>query len=1026
MRLPTGTVTFLFTDVEGSTQLWEQYPEQMHTALARHDTLLREVIQRHKGVVFKTVGDAFCAAFSTAIEGVIAALAAQQALLAADWAEIGVLRVRMAVHTGSAEARDGDYFGQTLNRVARLLSIGHGEQVLLSQATAGLIAESLPPGCTLQDMHSHRLKDLQQPEHVWQLLHHDLPVEFPPLRSLQAFANNLPVQTTSFIGREPEMEQVRSRLASTRLLTLTGAGGCGKTRLALQVAAERVEAYPDGVWLVELAALSEGDLVAQSVASALGLREEPGRDLTETVTNNLRTKALLLILDNCEHLVEACARLADTLLRLCPAVKVLATSREALNIAGETTYRVPSLLQPDPNNLPMLEKELVSALTEFDAVRLFLERATSHRADFGLNRQNGRAVAEVCQRLDGIPLAIELAAARVKVLPVEQISQRLDNRFRLLTTGSRTALPRHQTLRALIDWSYELLTGAERSLLCRLSVFAGGWTLEAAESVCSDFGLQDPPTAIQNPKSKIQNEEVLDLLTSLVDKSLVMYEAGNPQARYRLLETVRQYALERRIEAGEVASVRKRHHAYFLIWAETAKSQMTQGDKRAWLERVETEYDNLRAALTWCQEAQDAETELRLAGALGLFWRIRGYLAEGRNWLEWGLQRSSDIKTEARAATLREAGSLAISQGDFDAARSCYAESLAIEQALEDQHGIAASLRGLGEASNRQSDYSAARPYFEEALALYRQLADLQGIADELTDLGNLAWNLSDYATARALHEEALAIYRSTDNRLSVGNTLTNLALAVRQQGEYALARTLLEESLVIRREFGESQGVGMALGALGTVAQKQGDFVAARTFHEEGLEIFRAAANKRGIANSLFDLGKVAWALSDDMRARAHWEAGLSLFRQIKDRWGVACVLCYQGLMALQQSDVERARLCLAESLAIRHELGDKQGIAQSLEGFAWLAVHTETCDGSGERRDSDLAGQRAARLLGSAEALHEQIGAPLSPHEQQHYDRLVAVVRSALEVETFAAAWAEGCDLPLEQAVQYALSEE
>jgi class 3 adenylate cyclase len=485
MSLPTGTVTFLFTDIEGSTRLWDRYPETMRQALARHDALMKEAIEKHHGHVFKTIGDAFCAAFATASDAVMAAVAAQKALenlqLTDDKTEESLpLRVRMALNTGTAEERDGDYFGPTLNKVARLLAAGHGGQILLTASAEAVVAGQLPDSISLVDMGSQRLKDLQLPEHVHQLRHPDLQAEFPPLRALNA-SNNLPIQVTSFVGREREIAEVKRLFEKTRLLTLTGSGGAGKTRLSLQVAAEMMEQNPDGVWLVELAPLSDPNLVPQTVATVLNVREEPGRPITQTLVDFLKTRSLLLLLDNCEHLLTACANLADTILRNCPKAYILASSREGLNIPGETTYRIPSLSLPDTRETLTPEN-----LMQYEAVQLFVERAQSAQPSFVVTPQNAAAVGQLCVRLDGIPLAIELAAARVKAMSVEQIASRLDDRFRLLTGGSRTALPRQQTLRALIDWSYDLLSEQEQTLLRRLSVFAGGWTLEAAEKVCSD------------------------------------------------------------------------------------------------------------------------------------------------------------------------------------------------------------------------------------------------------------------------------------------------------------------------------------------------------------------------------------------------------------------------------------------------------------------------------------------------------------------------------------------------------------
>jgi len=466
MTVPSGTITLLFTDIEGSTKLWEAHPEAMQIVLARHDTLLREAIATHDGYVFKTIGDAFCAAFATAPEAVQAALSAQQALVRESWPEPLTLKVRMALHTGAVESRDSDYFGPPLNRVARLLSTGHGGQTLLTQATQERVRDSLPPTATLRDLGTHQLKDLARPEQVYQLQHPELPESFPALKSLSTHPNNLPQQVTSFIGREKELAEVQERLAQTRLLTLTGAGGSGKSRLALQAAADLLERFPDGVFLVELAPLADPDLVIQTVAGALGLKEESGLSIQATLIESLKSKQILLLLDNCEHVLDASAKLADALMRSCPDLKLLATSREGLGIAGESTYRVPSLSLPDPK-----QTQTAETLSHFEAVRLFIDRALQTQPSFTVTNENAPALVSICFRLDGIPLAIELAAARARSLSVEEINSKLDQRFRLLTGGSRTALPRQQTLRSLIDWSYALLSPQEKQVLESLSVF---------------------------------------------------------------------------------------------------------------------------------------------------------------------------------------------------------------------------------------------------------------------------------------------------------------------------------------------------------------------------------------------------------------------------------------------------------------------------------------------------------------------------------------------------------------------------
>ena len=871
MSLPTGTVTFLFTDIEGSTRMWEAHPETMQSSLARHDALLRMTIESHHGHVFKTVGDAFCAAFSSSSEALTAALFSQQALHAETWPQETPLRVRMALHTGQTQERDNDYFGPTVNRVARLLAIGHGGQVLLSAQANTELGEEFMHGGSLLDLGSHRLKDLQLPEHVYQLLHPDLPADFPPLKSLQAYANNLPVQLTSFIGRETEITQIKRLLTESRLLTLTGSGGCGKTRLALQVAADWIEVYADGVWLVELAAISDPALVPQQVVTVLGLREEPGRTLTQTLTDYLHSKSVLVLLDNCEHLLLACASLSDTLLKVCPNLRILATSREGLGLLGEQVYRVPSLLAPDPERLPEEAKDRTSLVAEYDSVRLFVERARLQRLEFDLTTRNAGPVASVCSRLDGIPLAIELAAARVKVLTVEEIEVGLANRFELLTGGSKTVLPRQQTLRAAMEWSYDLLSVPERRLLQRASVFAGGWTLEAARKVCSD--------------ARLAAKGMLDVLTGLVDKSLVVSDEREGRSRYRMLETVREYGKERLAQAGEEAQIRGSHRDYFLGMAEEAEPHLNGPEQGEWLERLEEEHDNLRAALAWCQaEPEGVEAGLRLAGVLGYFWQVRGYLGLGRRYLAEVLEREgSGRATQERAKVLNGAGGMAYFQSDYEAARALLEERLMIFRELGDMVGVAQSLNNLGTIANDQGDNGAARALHEESLTICRELGNKSGIAFSLNNLGLVANDQGDNGAAKVLYEESLMIFRELGNRRGIAYSLNSLGTIANDQGDYEAARALLEESLTIQRELGNKSGIAFSLNNLGDIASDQGDNGAAKVLYEESLTILRELGDKIGIAYSLESFAGMAARRAGQICAALLWGAAEALREAIR-----------------------------------------------------------------------------------------------------------------------------------------------
>ena len=821
---PTGTVTFLFTDIEGSTQLWEQAPDAMRPALACHDALLRRSIETRSGHIFKTIGDAFCAAFPTASQALEAALAAQLALAAEPWDLPTPLKVRMALHTGTAEERSGDYFGPPLNRVARLMAAGHGGQTLLSEVTQGLVQDALPLNASLQDLGEHRLKDLGRPEHIFQLLHSSLAAAFPPLRSLNnpALLNNLPQQTTSFIGREKQVAEIKALLGTTRLLTLKGGGGNGKTRLSLQVAADLLTGDGDGVWFVELAPLTDPALVPRAVADVLGIKEQAEQPIQRTLVEALKPKRLLIVLDNCEHLIGACASLASDLLRFCPQVHILASSREALNVSGEQTYRVPSLSLPDPKKM-----QTVEALSQCEAVRLFVDRAQAVQSSFAVTSASSLAVAQVCCRLDGIPLALELAAARVRSLSVEEINTRLDSRFRLLTGGARTALPRQQTLRALIDWSYDLLTASEKTLLCRLSVFAGGWTLPSAEAVCANDGVEE--------------WEVLDLVTALEDKSLVVVEQRGDRMRSRLLETVRQYAADRLLEGGEVAAARGRHCDYFLSQAEEADTGARGPEQGMWLDWFESEHDNLRAALDWCREEEaGAEAGLRLAKAMYRFWRVRGYLAEGQERLSAAVGHSGARQHPLeRASALRVASGLEQVLGNLMAARALAEEALALFESTENARGGAGVLLTLGNVALMQDDFTGARAYYERGLPLYRKLGEQDGIARALGNLGVIMLMQGDLAGAKIICEESLTCLQKSGDKENSARALRNLGQIAYAQGEDAEARVRLEEAVALFHQIG-ARNVTLvgSLCLLGAVALRQGHTQEARMRLAEGLRL--------------------------------------------------------------------------------------------------------------------------------------------------------------------------------------------
>ncbi|MGH7399396.1 MAG: ATP-binding protein, partial [Candidatus Rokuibacteriota bacterium] len=930
---PTGTVTFLFTDVEGSTRLWQRSAPAMTAALARHHALLQHAVDSHGGYVFQIVGDGVCAAFPTAPAALAAVLTAQRALILEPWGETGPIRVRMALHTGTAEVRAGDHrsgeyvSGLTLSRVARLLSAGHGGQILVSHATQALTRDHLPSGVELRDLGERWLRDLVRPERIFQLVAPDLPAEFPPLRSLDAVPNNLPVQLTSFVGRARELADVERLLAETRLLTLVGPGGTGKTRLALQVAADLVDRFPDGIWLVELAPLSDPALVPQAVAVALGLREEAGRPVAASLTHHLRPKRLLLVLDNCEHLVDACARLADALVRACPQLTILASGQETLGVTGERLVRVPPLSLPDPRRLPPPAR-----LVEYGAIRLFMDRATAVKPEFALTAANASAVVQICQQLDGIPLAIELAAARLKALSPQQIAGHLDERFRLLTGGSRSALPRHQTLRGLIDWSYGLLSPAEQALLRRLAVFAGGWGLEAAEAVTAGDG--------------VDAGEVLELIGRLVDKSLVMADEQSEEVRYRLLETIRRYAGQRLEERAEADATRDRHRDFFLGLAEEAEPELHGPDQTRWLRRLEAEHDNLRAALGRARERGDVETSLRLGAALWLFWDTRGHASEARESLDEILRRAAELPTarlgavhqRARARVLGGAARMAARHSEFGRAKALYTESLELWRRLGDEEGTAETLDHLADLTHVLGDRPGAKALVEESLARFRKLGDRRGIAHALNNLADIVLP-DDAAEAKRLCEESVPLFRETGDTRGLAHGLNNLGGILALDGDFRRAEAVYRESLTLAEELEDAHAVAAALRSLGGLARRRGDPVQARMCYEESVAGFLRMGDRHCAAQSLIGFGWAAHDAGDRARARALGEQCLALVRELGFPKEVALALGLLGRIALAEGHPDDAAAFLAESLVLQRGLQDRAGAASSLEALAEVA---------------------------------------------------------------------------------------
>jgi predicted ATPase/class 3 adenylate cyclase len=806
-------VAFLFSDIEGSTRLWEQDPTRMRPAVACHDRVTRQAVERHRGRVVKSTGDGIHAVFDDAADAVAAALQ-MQLTLADPAATAGLeLRLRCGLHVGADECRDGDFYGPAVNRAARIMSVAHGGQTLLSQAVVDSVGERMPPGAARRDLGHVRLRDLTSPERVYQLEHAQLRTQFPPLRSLEATPNNLPQQLNSFVGRERELAEAKNRLAKSRLVTLLGMGGIGKSRLSIQLGADLLDDYRDGVWLVELAPLTDPRLVAQAVASVLGVKEDAGHSVQEALLRYVRDKQLLLILDNCEHVVNACAELSKQLMQAGAGVKVLASSRDVLQIAGEATYQVPTLSVPDPHN-----NAEPAQLLRHEAVRLFVDRALASQPSFEVTPSNAAAVADICSRLDGIPLAIELAAARTRALSVEAIAARLDDRFRLLVSGDQTVLPRQRTLRALIDWSHDLLPDPERLLFRRLAVFAGGFALEAAEQVGGGDGLEAA--------------EVLDLLAHLVEKSLVILEFSGQ--RYRMLDTVRHYAQERLDESTDKAGAQARHFAHYLRVAEQARAGLVGAEQGMWLARLDQERENLLVAHGRCDGADSGACEmgLRLVYALRPYWLNRGLLALGFRITVEALDREGAKKRDQlRYRGLWNAGYLASFMGRYARSRVYLLESLGIAREMGDAQSVALVLLPLGMACQGEGDVVAARAHFEEAVALDRQMGNPRELAAASNALASLDRMEGLLEEAEHLYEEALSLARELGDREYIAAFLLNLAMVSVGRGSASRAGTLLTEVLGIAGDIGSKPALQSALEVCAGLAASQEDWQYAARF---------------------------------------------------------------------------------------------------------------------------------------------------------------------------------------------------
>jgi len=851
-------VAFLATDIESSTSLWETNPGAMRSALDRHDAILHRTIADHGGRVVKTLGDGFYAVFAKPGAALAAARAAQRALAAEPWPPATPIRVRMALHMGPAHARAGDYFGPTVNRVARLLAAAHGGQTLLTEAMTAR-CRLLPAGMSLVDLGKHRLKDLSRPEHVYELRHEGAPAPFPPIRSLSTHPHNLPVQTTSLIGRDGDLASLRALLRERRLVTLVGPGGCGKSRLALQAAADALPNHADGVWLVELAPLPEGAACEDAVLATLGLRESAAGSKLEPIREHLRARALLLVLDNCEHVLSSAAEIARTVLGACADVRVIATSRAPLDVHGEQIFQVPCLALP--------RDATPDAARRSDAVALFADRARLRDAAFGLGEGTVDAIATICRKLDGLPLAIELAAAQAGTYAVDEIARLLDRSLALVTQAPRPNAARQKTLEASFEWSHGLLASDEQRVLQRLALFAGGCRIDSVDGPDAMAGM---PAAAAG------------IVAALCAKSLVVRDERDGFSRFRLLETTRTFAQDKLAASGDGPAARAAFAAHFDAMATRAAQAWGTPAQASWLARLAEEHDNLRACLAWCAEVGETSRGASICRGLMRFWILRGHFSEGRRLAAAILARMGGEATADRASTAHVAGSLAYYQSDFAAARAAFEEALRLREVLGDDAGALATSNNLGNVAIEQGDYAVARRMHARCLALAREREDRPSVANALLNLGVVAEKDRDLVRAQELYAEALALRQGLGDRWGMAAALNNLGNVAFERGDLDRSRALHEDGLALRREVGDRRGEALALGNLAGIAFEQGSPGGAHAMHLAALRLATDVGESRQVAHAFDGIADAEASLGRPLRAAFLWGAAEALTTSI------------------------------------------------------------------------------------------------------------------------------------------------